>query len=288
MLPLGTSVGLDELPLAVRLPAAVSASPTVKAIAPVELSSLMVTLLMQEIVGGVLPEGLTISTKVSLAVSAPSLTVTVIVAVPVCPAAGVTVTVRLAPLPPKTMLPLCTNVGLDELPLTVRLPAAVSTSPTVKLIAPVWVSSLIVWLARFEIVGASFTALTVSPKLVFVLDCPSLTVSVIVAEPFWLVAGVTVTVRLAPLPPKTMLPLGASVGVDELPLTVKLPAAVSASPTVKLIAPVGASSLMVWFAMFEIVGGSFWVAPVLLPIGASSTRMRSRMTFPELSGPRVI
>ena len=52
----------------------------------------------------------------------PSLTVTVIVVVPVCPAAGVSVTVRLAPLPPKTMFAFGTSAGLVELPLTVRFP----------------------------------------------------------------------------------------------------------------------------------------------------------------------
>src|ERR1051325_1434915 len=76
------------------------------------------------------------NTNVSAAVLTPSLTVTLIVAVPVWLAAGVTVTVRLPPLPPKTMFASGTNVGLDELPLRVKLPAAVSTSPTVKLIGP--------------------------------------------------------------------------------------------------------------------------------------------------------
>ena len=49
----------------------------------------------------------------------PSLTVSVMVAVPVCPAAGVIVTVRLAPVPPNTMLALGTRVRFDELLLTV-------------------------------------------------------------------------------------------------------------------------------------------------------------------------
>ena len=47
--------------------------------------------------------------KPVLPLEVPSLTVTVIVAVPVCPTAGVTVTVRFAPLPPKTMLAGGTN-----------------------------------------------------------------------------------------------------------------------------------------------------------------------------------
>ena len=188
---------------------------------------------------------LTVSEKLLVAVNEPSLTVTVIIAVPVCPVAGVTLTVRLAPLPPNTMFALGTSVVLEELPLTVKLPDAVSASPTVNAIAAVAVFMVVLWLGMLEIVGASFTAFTVTKKLVLLLSCPSLTVTVIVAEPFWLVAGVTVTVRFAPLPPNTTFALGTSVVLEELPLTVKLPAAVSASPTVKLIGPATASSLIV-------------------------------------------
>src|SRR5436189_2191500 len=91
---------------------------------------------MAEIVGGVLGP-LTVNTKVSLAVKAPSLTVTVMVEVPVWPAAGVTVTVRLLPLPPKTMLPLGTRPVLEEAPLRVRLATGVSGSLTVKVMGRV-------------------------------------------------------------------------------------------------------------------------------------------------------
>src|SRR5213594_1906785 len=138
-----------------------------------------------------------------------------------------------------------TSVGLDELPLTVKLPAAVSTSPTVKPSAGVVVFIGILWLGRLEIVGASFTALTVSRKLVLVLSEPSLTSTVIVAVPFLFDAGVRVTVRLATLTPKAMFAFGTSVGLDELPLTVKLPAVVSASPIAKGIAALDVSSLIV-------------------------------------------
>ncbi len=67
-------------------------------------------------------------------------------------------------------------------------------------------------------------------------------------------AGVMVTVRLAPLPPKMMLAFGTNVVLDELPETVKLPAAVSASSTVKAMAPVGVFSQVDWSEMSEIVG----------------------------------
>src|SRR5438093_10562192 len=93
------------------------------------------------------------------------------------------------------MFPFGTSVGLDELPLNVRLPAAVSTSPTVKPIGPTAVPAAVLWSAMFEIVGGSFTAFTVKTKLSVALNCPSLTVTVIDAVPFWFCAGLTVTAR---------------------------------------------------------------------------------------------
>src|SRR5204863_4539881 len=104
------------------------------------------------------------------------------------------------------------------------------------------------------IVGASFTELTVNWKLVLVLNCPSLTVTVIVAVPNWLAAGVSVTVRFASVPPKTMFAFGTSVWTDELPLTVRFAAGVSASPTVKPMVLEGVSSLVTWAGMLVIVG----------------------------------
>jgi hypothetical protein len=98
------------------------------------------------LVNALVPVGneLTVTTKFVLTVNSPSLTLTVIVAVPLCPAVGVTATVRLAPLPPTTMLLNGTKLRFDELVLTVRLPTAVSTSPTVKLKGPVEVFTLTV------------------------------------------------------------------------------------------------------------------------------------------------
>ena len=94
--------------------------------------------MISEIVGGVLT-GLTVRTKVSVAVLVPSLTVTVIVVVPIWPLAGVTVTVRFPPLPPKTMLAFGTKVVLLELLFRVRLLSGVSASATVNGIAEVGV-----------------------------------------------------------------------------------------------------------------------------------------------------
>ena len=82
---------------------------------------------------------ITVRTKVSNAELVPSETVTVMVAVPQLPAAGMTFRVRLASLPPRTRLAglFGTRVVLLEVAVTVREPGAVSTSPTVKLKLPV-------------------------------------------------------------------------------------------------------------------------------------------------------
>ena len=73
----------------------------------------------------------TLSWKLLVAVDVPSLTVTVILAFPFCPAAGVMVTVRLAPEPPKTRFACGIREGFPDDPETVRLEAAVSRSPIV-------------------------------------------------------------------------------------------------------------------------------------------------------------
>src|SRR5262249_40881940 len=141
-----------------------------------------------------------------------------------------------------------------ELPESVRLPTGVSASPTVKLIGPAAVPDVVVWSVMFEIVGGVLAAPTVRRKPVLALREPSLTVTVTVAVPVWPAAGVSVTVRLAPLPPKAMFAPGSSVWFDELPETVRLPAGVSASPTVKAIGPTGVPVVVDWFAIAEIVG----------------------------------
>src|SRR5262245_29361744 len=93
--------------------------------------------------------------------------------------------------------------------------------------------------------GASFTLLTVRRNDIGVDLLPSLTVTVMVAVPNGLSAGVTVTVRFGPLPPNTTLAVGTNVVLDGVPVTVRLLAAVSASPIVNANAPVAVSSLTV-------------------------------------------
>jgi len=204
----------------------------------------------------------TVTTKLLLALDWPSLTFTLIVALPVCPFAGVTVTVRLEPLPPKVMLLTGTRLGSDELPFKFRLVAGLSASLTVKPNGPVVPFGLIVWFGMLEMDGGSLTALTVRTNVSLAVREPSLTVTVRVAVPFWLAAGLTVRVRLAPEPPNTMFPFGTSVGFEDDPVSERSPGGVSRSPTEKAIGPAGVSSLVVWSARFVIVGAVF--VPVIL------------------------
>src|SRR5262245_56079593 len=81
-----------------------------------------------------------------------------------------------------------------------------------------------------------------------------------------------------------MFALGTRLVLEEAPVTVRLAAAVSASPMVKGRGPAEVFWLMVWLAMSEMVGG--WLPSMMLPIGTSSTSKRSKMTFgPEPVGP---
>lgn len=59
-------------------------------------------------------DGITLTTKLVLVLLGPSFTVTVIVALPVCPAVGVRINVRLAPPPPNPIFPVGINAGLDD------------------------------------------------------------------------------------------------------------------------------------------------------------------------------
>jgi len=175
--------------------------------------------------------------------------------VPVLPEAGVTVTVRFAPLPPNTIFAFGTSVVADELPETVRFAAAVSPSPTVKANGPVDCPAVTDWLEIVEIVGAVFGAFTVKEKLVLVVLVPSLTDTVICEVPVLPDVGVTVTVRLFPAPPKTIFAFGTSDVTEDVPETVKFTAAVSASVTVNAIGPVDCPDVTVCAPIIEMFGG---------------------------------
>src|SRR2546423_820106 len=133
------------------------------------------------IVGRVLTAtALMVSAKLVVVLRMPSLAMRSIWVVRICPAAGVTVTVRLESLPPSTMLLNGTKVVFQEPTVTARLPAAVCASPMVNGSGAVEVPALIVWFGTLLTVGGVLVAtpLTVSVKLVLLLRLPSLTVIV--------------------------------------------------------------------------------------------------------------
>ena len=135
----GTSVVFEEVPETVKLPGGVSASPIVKGIGEVVVFSFVDWAPIAVIVGGVFA-AFTVRTKSMDALSVPSLTVTVIVAVPLKPGAGVITMARSAPLPLMTMLALGTSVVFEEVPETVKSPGRDSASPIVNAIGEVGVS----------------------------------------------------------------------------------------------------------------------------------------------------
>ena len=81
MFAVGTSDGFEDVVLMTSEPG-VSASKTVKGIEPVLVSSSIVRGPKLDIVGGVFVAALTVNTQLSVAVRDPSLTVMLIVAVP--------------------------------------------------------------------------------------------------------------------------------------------------------------------------------------------------------------
>src|SRR5262249_41618607 len=158
--------------------------------------------------------------KVVLLVSpSGSATVTVMFAVPDWLRAGTMLTVRLAPEPPNVTEG--TSAVLPDRPLRMRLAAGVSGSLMVKLML-VATSSPIVRSPIGEIVGGSLIWRMVSWNESLLVAVPSVANTVMVTVPTWLVAGMTLTVRLAPEPPKVMLASGTIVGLDERPNTDRL------------------------------------------------------------------
>ena len=82
----------------------------------------------------------------------------------------------------------------------------------------------------------------------------SVTNNVMVATPLWLAAGVTVTVRFEPLPPKTIPPCGTRFVFDEVAVTVRFDAGVSKSPMVKVSGGADTLGKVVLSVTSEIVG----------------------------------
>ena len=97
---------------------------------------------------------MTVTVKVSVAVNPlPSVTVNVIVEMPDCPFAGVTVTVRFPALPPIAIDALGISTRFDDVADTTRLASGVSASFTVKATGPMTAFKLPVWFPTVLIVG---------------------------------------------------------------------------------------------------------------------------------------
>src|SRR5205823_1345315 len=151
------------------------------------------------------------------------------VAVPDWPAAGVTVTVRLTPLPPKLIPHTGTSVVFDDPPVIVRLAARAEERRAGNESAPVLEFCGTDWPVTSEMVGGVFGGgggtVTVRTNVSeAVKPPPSCTVRVMVAVPDWPAAGVTVTVRFAPLPPNEIPLTGTRVVFDDPPVIVRLAA----------------------------------------------------------------
>ena len=96
---------------------------------------------------------------------------------------------------------------------------------------------------------------TVNRKLALALARPSATVKVISVLPAEFRAGITVTVRLEPKPPKTMFPLGINVGFDETAESVRFAGSSKASSMVTERGPAEELVPITWSATAERVGG---------------------------------
>src|SRR5262245_1375747 len=104
------------------------------------------------------------------------------------------------------MLALGTSAVFVDAAVIDRLAAGVSTSLTANGTTGVEVFSAMIWSAMEEITGRSFTALTVTTKMLVARPkLVSITETVMAEVPDWFVVGVTATLRLPPLPPKIIL-----------------------------------------------------------------------------------
>src|SRR5690349_21685998 len=157
------------------------------------------------------------------AVLVPSLTERLMIATPLRPKAGVTVAVRLLPLLTRLIPVLGTRLVFNDNGVTVRLPAVVSESETIK--GTVTGTPVRVLVGGISLtVGGPFTGCTVTRKLVL-LDAPpeSMTRTVTVDVPTT-PAAETVTVRVSLLPPKVILLNGMADVLDDALARVRLPA----------------------------------------------------------------
>ena len=187
----------------------------------------------------------TVSRKEFDALRSPSLTLTVMVAVPIWLVTGVTRTVRLEPLPPNVMLAAGASAGLEELALSARLAAGLSMSPTVNAKSAVDWFFRIVAPSSAEMTGASLAGVTVNRKDRLAVARPSETETVTSVVPDWLGAGIRLRVRLLVDPAKVMAAFGSRVVFDETALITRPPGGVSPSPMVKAMPLSGVSSAVI-------------------------------------------
>src|SRR5438105_2906868 len=138
----------------------------------------------------------TVNRNTFVAVAAPSLTITEISDWPKTPAAGVIWTVRDWAAPPNTMFATGIRPGFEESAETVSSDTEVSGSSTANGNTGVAVSCGVVKLVRPEIVGGSSIETVNMRVIVLFCDWPSLTVTVIVACPGELTAGVKLRLPL--------------------------------------------------------------------------------------------
>ncbi len=94
---------------------------------------------------------------------------------------------------------------------------------------------------------------------------PSPTVRVIMVVPNWYLAGTMVTMRFVPLPSNKTLAFGTNVVLVELAVTVNRNGGVSTSATMNGMV-MGVSSLVLWLATEEIVGGTSTALTVTLKL----------------------
>ena len=150
------STAVTAMPFTAPLSASVkfvtSAETSVPGLLPSATSSAIVVSVLAAATGASFT-GFTVTTKLAVVPALfASVTVTVIVLVPLTSPIGVSVIVRFAPLPPRLMPPAATTPTFEEVAVTVSEPAAVSTSPTVNAIGEVGVSSVVLCAEIVEIV----------------------------------------------------------------------------------------------------------------------------------------
>ena len=146
---------------------------------------------------------------------------------------------RFEPLPPKVTAAFASSAVFEETAVRARLPAEVSPSPMVNAMPEIGVSSAVTRSVKSLSTGGELDWITVSRKLsLAVPPLVSVTVTVMREVPLIPAAGVMVTLRLEPLPPKEMLGAGTRAALVEATERLSSVAGVSGSLMVKASAGV--------------------------------------------------